>query len=54
MVGPGTYPIHWRGSDSFPVALCFKRMKDGAADNVWMKCTVLKEQKDSQAVKQGE
>jgi hypothetical protein len=37
VVGPGTYPIAWRGGDSFPYAWCYKRLTHGEQDNVWFK-----------------
>jgi hypothetical protein len=42
-VGEKTYPIHWDGGESFPMAWCYKRIVNGEEDNVWHKYVVLKE-----------
>jgi hypothetical protein len=39
--GPGSYPISSLGHDAFPVGWCFKRLQNGAEDNVWHKFQVL-------------
>jgi hypothetical protein len=41
VAGPGTFPIHYAGHQSFPVGWCGKRILNGEEDNVWHKFQVL-------------
>jgi hypothetical protein len=41
VAGPKTYPIHWKGGESFPVGWCGKRILNGEEDNVWFKFQVV-------------
>jgi hypothetical protein len=41
VAGPRSFPIHWKGHQSFPLGWCFKRLKNGPEDNVWHKLQVL-------------
>jgi hypothetical protein len=41
VAGPESYPIHYPGHQSFPVAWCGKRIVNGDEDNVWHKFQVL-------------
>jgi hypothetical protein len=54
VAGPGSFPIHWQGSDSFPVGWCYKRIKNGPEDNVWHKYQFLREQKESEKTQESE
>jgi hypothetical protein len=49
--GPRTYPLRWLEGDSFPMAWCYKRITEGDGDNVWVKYTVLKQEKTAKAAK---
>jgi hypothetical protein len=41
--GAGSYPLHWRGDEVvWPMAWCYRRITNGAEDNVWQKYAVLK------------
>lgn len=44
VAGPKSYPIHWRGGESFPMTWAHKRIINGPEDNVWHKYLVLKGQ----------
>ena len=46
VAGPESFPIHWQGGASFPVAWCYKRMSNGPEDNVWHKYQILKQQRE--------
>ena len=48
-MGEKSYPLHWRGGGSFPMAWCYKRITNGPEDNVWHKYAVLKASRDSLA-----
>jgi len=48
-MGERSYPLHWRGGESFPMGWAFKRITNGPEDNVWHKYVVLKDRKDSSA-----
>jgi hypothetical protein len=41
VAGPNSYPIHWNGGQSFPIAWCGKRIINGEEDNVWFKFQVV-------------
>jgi len=41
VAGPGSFPIHWKSSDSFPVTWCGKRILNGDEENVWVKFQVV-------------
>jgi len=43
--GEKSYPLHWKGGESFPCGWCFKRITNGPEDNVWHKYQMLKEQR---------
>ncbi len=45
VAGEKSYPIHWRGGESFPCGWCFKRITNGPEDNVWHKYQILKQQR---------
>ncbi|HLE41577.1 MAG TPA: hypothetical protein VI956_08730 [Nitrospirota bacterium] len=45
VAGEKSYPIHWRGGESFPCGWCFKRITSGPEDNVWHKYQILKQQR---------
>jgi hypothetical protein len=45
VAGEKSYPIHWKGGESFPCGWCFKRITNGPEDNVWHKYQMLKEQR---------
>jgi hypothetical protein len=45
VAGEKAYPIHWRGSESFPCGWCYKRITNGPEDNVWHKYQILKQQR---------
>ncbi len=49
--GKDSFPIRSKGHESFPIAWCFKRLKNGSEDNVWHKLQILyvQEQAGSQA-----
>lgn len=38
--GPDSFPIHWNGGQTFPIAWCGKRIINGDEDNVWFKFQV--------------
>ena len=44
--GPNSFPLHWKGGESFVPAWCYRRIKNGPEDNVWHKYKVLSEQRD--------
>ncbi len=44
--GPKSYPLRWRDGDIFPMGWCYKRIVDGADDNVWVKYLVIREERD--------
>lgn len=48
VAGPGSFPLRWRGGDSFPIGWCYKRMKNGPEENVWHKYQILKQQRESE------
>jgi hypothetical protein len=41
--GEKSYPLHWRGGESFPMAWCYKRIVNGPEDNIWVKYTLIRE-----------
>lgn len=45
-IGPKSYPLHWRGGESFPCGWCCKRITNGPEDNVWHKYQILKQQRN--------
>jgi len=44
--GPNSFPLHWKGGESFVAAWCYRRIKNGPEDNVWHKYQILSEQRD--------
>lgn len=50
-LGERTYPLHWAGGESFPMAWCFQRITQGPEDNVWNKYLLLKEAFKAQGAK---
>ncbi|MDH4164397.1 MAG: hypothetical protein OEW15_17175 [Nitrospirota bacterium] len=45
VAGEKSYPMHWKGGESFPCGWCYKRITNGPEDNVWHKYQVLKQQR---------
>ena len=43
MAGEKSYPIHWEGGESFPMAWCSKRIKNGDEDNIWFKYLAIRQ-----------
>jgi hypothetical protein len=41
VVGPNSYPFHWKCGQTFPIAWCGKRIINGDEDNVWFKFQVV-------------
>jgi hypothetical protein len=37
VAGEKSYPLHWGGRVSFPMAWCYHRIVNGSEDNVWNK-----------------
>ncbi len=37
VAGERSYPLYWRGGESFPITWCYKRIENGPEDNVWVK-----------------
>jgi hypothetical protein len=50
VAGPGSFPLVSQGRRSFPINWCFKRITNGAEDNVWHKLQVIYVQGDSGGV----
>jgi hypothetical protein len=46
-MGEKSYPLHWRGGDSFPMSWAYKRITNGPEDSVWHKYILLKDRADS-------
>jgi hypothetical protein len=47
--GEKSYPLHWRGGESFPMAWCYKRIVNGPEDNVWIKYSLIRDGRAGQA-----
>ena len=41
VAGPGSFPLHWKDGESFPVGWCGKRILNGDEDNVWVKFQIV-------------
>jgi hypothetical protein len=41
--GEKSYPLHWRGGESFPMGWCYRRIVNGPEDDVWMKYVAIKQ-----------
>lgn len=48
--GEKSYPIHWRGGNSYVCAWCYRRILDGDSDNVWFKYQALKNWKNTNSL----
>lgn len=44
-MGEKIYPLIWGTGHSYPIAWCHRRIVDGDGDNVWVKYSILKENK---------
>jgi hypothetical protein len=40
--GQNSYPLNWNGGSSYVCAWCYRRITNGDEDNVWLKCTAIK------------
>jgi len=45
VAGDKSYPLYWKGGESFPWGWCFKRIMNGPEDNVWHKYLLVKQQR---------
>ncbi len=41
MAGEKSYPLRWKGKETFPLAWCSKRIVNGDEDSIWFKYTVI-------------
>lgn len=47
VAGPQSFPLHLPGGDSFPVGWCYRRLKNGPDENVWIKYQMLLHQREA-------
>jgi hypothetical protein len=43
VAGKGSFPLHWRDGESFPIGWCHKRIVNGPEENVWLKYTTIRD-----------
>lgn len=48
VAGEKAYPLHWKTGESYPMGWCAKRIINGDEDSIWVKYTVLKDDRSQQ------
>jgi hypothetical protein len=48
VMGEKSYPLNWRGGESFPMAWCYRRIVNGPEDDVWIKYLAIKQGRTKQ------